>query len=92
MIEGTTSRGAQVALVPLAHRENRALYIGTTADSMGNFNLRGVGPGEYRLIAWQNAPNGAYENAAFLSKYENQGQTITVVQGSHNKAAINTIP
>jgi hypothetical protein len=91
-VEGTASPSAQIALVPSTRRDNHALYRGGMADPMGNFSLRGIAPGEYKLFAWQDAPGGAYQNADFISKYDSLGQAVTVGPGSSIKVQIRTIP
>jgi hypothetical protein len=45
---------------------------------MGRYSLVGIPPGDYILIAWPYQVNGAFMNAAFLSKYEESGHRITV--------------
>jgi len=81
-LEGTTSPGAQVALVPSTRRENHALYYGRTADAMGNFALHGIAPGEYKFYAWQSAPADAYHNTTFLQKYEFEAKTLVIAPDS----------
>jgi hypothetical protein len=72
---------ASVVLVPSPpRRQNSLLYKRAIANpDTGQFALNGVAPGEYRLFAWQKAPAGAEENEEFLAKYQNRGQTVTVM-------------
>lgn len=74
--------GATIALIPTTRRQNFALYNGTIADPLGNFMIRGVAPGEYKLFAWDNAPPGAYYNSAFLARYDERGQPVHVLADS----------
>jgi hypothetical protein len=74
--------GGTVALVPISHRENPSRYRSALTDPAGRFSLTGIAPGEYVLLAWPVQVSGAFMNAAFLSKYEESGQRVTVASGS----------
>src|SRR5678816_4362044 len=75
--------GANVVLVPeSSRRENLALYFPATSDASGRFVIRGVPPGDYKLFAWESIRPFAYQNAAFMAKYEERGRTVHVGQGS----------
>jgi hypothetical protein len=84
-VEGVAQAGAIVALIPASRRANHALYYGATADGTGAFGIRGVAPGEYKIIAWDSIPAGAYLNAEFLKKYEDSGDSITITPDSKLK-------
>jgi hypothetical protein len=72
-----------VALVPeAARRENLALYLSAATDASGRFVMRGIPPGDYKLIAWESVRLFAYQNAAFSAKDENLGKLIHVGQGN----------
>jgi hypothetical protein len=75
---GGAGAGATVGLVPATRRENMDLYKTVTADTAGKFSIRGVAPGDYKLFAWTAAPAGAASSSAFVAKYEEQGQAITL--------------
>lgn len=100
VVEGTVydaqqqlKAGATVVLVPPdARRQNPALYKATTSDAMGHFTIRAVAPGLYKVFAWESVPTGAYQNAAFISKYETQGQSITVNASTTTSSSITAIP
>ena len=71
---------ATVALVPegVALRGQPELYRNTTSDSSGNFVLKAVPPGAYKLFAWEWAPQDAWQNADFIRNYEGQGKVIRI--------------
>ena len=84
-----TVAGAVVALVPESKRfENRALFANATSDSSGRFTFRGVGPGDYRLFAWESTPANAYQNAGFIRKYEGKAHIVHVGQGGSVSAVL----
>jgi beta-lactamase regulating signal transducer with metallopeptidase domain len=71
--------GTTVAMVPqIQRRQNPALYRVEMSDSEGRFVIIGIPPGDYKLFAWENATPGAYQNAQFMSQYENRGVAVTV--------------
>ena len=85
---------ATVVLVPPeARRQNRVLYRTTISDANGKFSIRSVGPGSFKLFAWQKAPvDGAYYNAGFISKYEDKGRSLIVVSGTTVNQPLTVIP
>ena len=100
-IQGTVHDGAgnpvlsaTVVLVPeLKRRQNRTLYSAATSDSMGNFTIKGIAPGEYTLFAWEERVwSGAYQNPGFIAKYEARGRSIKVAEASTVAAEVTAIP
>lgn len=85
--------GAHVALIPEAsRRENLALYFPATSDASGRFVIRGIPPGDYKLFAWESISPFAYQNAAFMARYEDRGRAIHVGQGGTSSAEVTVIP
>jgi hypothetical protein len=73
---------ALVVLVPdVARRGRSEAYRVGTGDRNGAVRFENVEPGDYKVFAWQEAPAGAWENAAFLRPYETQGVAVRVVPG-----------
>ena len=54
--------------------------------------MRGLLPGEYRVLAWEDVEAGAYQNPDFLKQYENRGVKTTVEHGSRNVVDVRVIP
>jgi protocatechuate 3,4-dioxygenase beta subunit len=79
---GNPVAGGFVAVVPINHRENPGRYRSATSNAMGKYSLLGIAPGDYILLAWPVQVNGAFMNAAFLSKYEDSGQRVSVAPNS----------
>ena len=59
--------GGAIALVPVSRRDNPALYYTAVADSIRNFTIRGIAPGEYKLFSWDYVPSGAVYKGSKLS-------------------------
>ena len=86
--------GAMVVLAPLERRRNnRALYKTAIADSDGNYVLRGVAPGDYKIFAWEKlSDDGSWFNSHFLGAYEEQGRIVHTSAGGNLTTSITAIP
>jgi hypothetical protein len=70
---------AVVALVPDAPLRGAApLYRSVIADFRGDFELRGIAPGQYHLFAWSELEGAGYRNPEFLKPFENRGKPIRI--------------
>jgi hypothetical protein len=82
-----------VALVPEAtRRKNFALYREEKSRADGSFQFTSIPPGNYKLFAWQSVSSGAWEDAAFLERFEDRGVSVVVGSGADTKVQINLIP
>ena len=92
--DGLPSAGVWVVLVPdITHRDDTRLYKSTQTDQRGQFTIRGVKPGDYKLFSWEEVEEDAWEDPAFLKSFEEKGQAVTVQAGdtkSVNIIAIKT--
>jgi hypothetical protein len=84
---------ARIVLVPKqTRRQNAALYRTTTSDTIGNFTVNGIAPGEYKVFAWESVPDNAWLNADFLAEFEQRGTSITVSPGAPVSVEVTLIP
>jgi len=90
-LQGQPFPAATCVLIPSV-RGRVDLYKTATSDQNGKFNFANVPPGDYKLIAWEDVPSGAYLDQTFLKLYEGQGQSITVNKGVSAAAQIKVIP
>ena len=85
--------GAIVALVPdTAHRGTRGLYKSATTDQYGRFDIKGIAPGDYKLFAWEDIDDGAYEDSEFLKRFEERGERASIRGRSHTSYQLKLIP
>ena len=93
MKENQLFSGATVVLIPNdpALRKDDRFYKQTTSDQNGNFTLRGVRPGEYKAYAWEKIERGAYQDANFMSRFENQGKSLEIKEGSQSAVQLMVI-
>jgi len=67
-------------------------YRKTVSDQSGRFSLRGIAPGDYTLLAWENIDGEAYYNPEFLKAYESHGSALHAAEGEHKTVQLEAIP
>jgi hypothetical protein len=83
---------AVVGVVPEGdRRSNTQLFKNATTDRTGQFRIQGITPGNYKLFAWQDVENGAWQNAEFLSMYEERGTPIEIAEGETKTVSLLSI-
>jgi hypothetical protein len=83
---------SMVALIPSQNRRGNLLLVKSySSDQEGRFSLRGVAPGEYTLLAWEDAEANATRNAEFLKEFETRGVLLTVREGVTSTATARVI-
>jgi hypothetical protein len=86
---------ATVVLVPdLPDQRKRGdLYRSVASDSSGNFTLKSIPPGSYKLFAWEWAAPDSWQNAEFLRAYETTGTSIRIAPSDkQSQVRVNVIP
>jgi len=63
-------------------RDQRDLYRTVTTDQNGQFILRGVNPGGYRLFAWEELEPFAYNDPEILRRHEQMGIPIKISESA----------
>ena len=77
--EGLPAAGVWVVAVPdEARRTLLRLFKAQTTDQYGKFDLHGLAPGEYKLFAWDEVEEHAWEDGEFLRPFEARGTKIEV--------------
>ena len=90
--DGLPLAGVSIVLVPeLAQRENYQKYQSQSTDQYGNFDLRGIAPGDYKLFSWVEAEPDAWQDPEFLKQFEDKGQRITLQDGDHHTVKVTAI-
>jgi protocatechuate 3,4-dioxygenase beta subunit len=67
-------------------------YKSAITDESGRFQFKGIPPGDYRLIAWEDVDSGAWFNAQFLSSYERYAMPLKVEEGQSRTLEVSVIP
>jgi hypothetical protein len=82
-----------VVLVPAGERRtNPSAFRSTMTDQQGNFVIRSVLAGEYKVFAWEEVEPGAYVDPDFLKDFETRGEALRVQKGSQNAVTVRVIP
>jgi hypothetical protein len=97
-IEGTVvdSKGKPVAYatvvdVPSAEHQSRSdLYERETTDELGHFSLRGLNPGKYTVLAFDELQEDVRQ-PEFLKSYEARGEHVQLDEGARNKIVLKLI-
>lgn len=80
--------GATVVAIPDAARRGRTeLYQTERADQQGKFQLHGLAPGEYELIAVEYLDED-YRDPEFLKQYQNSSLTIQLEKGERKTTTL----
>ena len=83
--------GAQVVLVP-ATPERLDLFTSGSTDTSGRVTLRGVVPGEYRLIAWEAIESLSWLDPDVSKQAEGSAKSLRIGEGARMAAEIQVIP
>ena len=81
--------GAVVA-TSAEHRMQK-FFLGAWSDAAGHFHLRGLSPGEYLLVAFEELEDDLSDPEA-MKKYEGRGESVTVEEGAKKSVTLKIIP
>jgi len=82
--ERNPARSVEVVLIP----SDRALhdsYRTAVTDSNGQFSIRSIIPGDYKLFAWEDIEPYAYTDPDFLRRYEELGIPVRISESSKER-------
>jgi Carboxypeptidase regulatory-like domain len=86
---------AEVVAAPSAEHRAWDLYKQVMTDERGHFSLRGLNPGKYTLMAFEELAESFYDIRSrpdFLTPYESQGQEIELDEGARRSVVLKLIP
>src|SRR5262249_50500130 len=70
-----------VVLLPM-NRNRIDLIRFVTTDASGKFRFDRVPPGDYKLFAWDEVEQGAWQDPQFMQSFEERGMAIRVEEGT----------
>ena len=83
----------KVALVPdFAYRNRDELYRNVTTDASGKFKISGIALGDYRVFAWEDIADGAWQDAEVLREVESRGKMVRIGEGEQTAVELVAIP
>ncbi len=84
---------AVVVAIPDARMRARLdRYRKTQSDQNGRFELQGIRPGDYTVLAWESVDGEEYYNPDFLKAYSGQGTALRVSEGERKTLSLEAIP
>jgi hypothetical protein len=97
-IEGTVidSKGKPVAYatvvdIPSVERQTRRdLYERADTDQLGHFSLRGLNPGKYTVLAFDDLQEDTHQ-PGFLEVYEGRGEHVQLDEGARSSVTLKLI-
>lgn len=91
--QGQPVPNAVVVAVPETRMRTRMdRYRKTQTDQNGRFQLQGLRPGDYTVLAWESVDGEEYYNPDFLKAYAGQGTALRVSEGERKTLSLEAIP
>jgi len=81
---------ATVVLMPDSKRSS--LYRETRTDQKGSFSFKGVAPGEYKALAWEDVETAAYKDPEYLNKVGSKAEALSLEEHGKKDASLKVIP
>jgi hypothetical protein len=72
------------------HRMRADLYQRDTTDENGHFSLRGLNPGKYTVLAFEELQEDVRQTG-FLKSYESRGETVQLDEGTRKNVVLKLI-
>jgi protocatechuate 3,4-dioxygenase beta subunit len=86
------STSAIVILIPEgARREDPQYYRSAGTDQNGQYTLRGIPPGEYRLYAFDGIDPGMYMDPEFMKQFDRSGERVSARQSQQETIQLRVI-
>lgn len=90
--KGNPVSSATVVDVPDSDRRLRPdLYQQDTTDERGHFSLRGLNPGSYTVLAFDDLEDSP-QDPEFLTSYGSKGEKVAADEGTDKRIVLKLIP
>jgi len=88
------AQGVTVVLMPEVERRlfRGDLFKMTTADEAGRYSFENIPPGDYRVFAWDNVQDRAWQDPAFMQPYEERGKDVRISESTRQTVDLTSIP
>jgi len=86
--------GAMVVLIPQEpeRRNQNSFYKTVTTDQLGNFTLKNLTPGQYKVFAWEDIEPGSYFDSEVVKPVEGSGEKVEVKPNGQHSVQLTLIP
>jgi len=68
------------------------LYKTAATDLLGNFTIKTVPPGDYKVFAWEDTPDNIWTIPEFLRPDESRGRSIHIGSAATERVELTAIP
>jgi hypothetical protein len=75
--------GESIVVLAPEEREASEMYAVGRTNQDGEFEIRCVRPGSFRLYAWRKLEGAAFRNAEFMKPYNARGKPVQIVAGGN---------
>lgn len=82
--------GATVALIPESSRDE--LYRTATSDHEGAFQIKGVAPGRYKALAWEDLEPEAWRDPEVVKPVEGNAAQVVLEENGRGEVTLKVIP
>jgi hypothetical protein len=83
----------RVVLLPAGnHRGQSRFFKRAITDQSGRFSLKGVIPGDYKVLAVYGLDRSSITDPDFLEQFEDRGESLHLQDGSTQDVRLNAIP
>jgi hypothetical protein len=81
--------GVTVALIPASN--NYLLYNSTFSDQKGVFTFKGVKPGDYKLLAWEQIEVNAFMDPEFVKPFLGRAESVSMKENDRKAVTLKVI-
>ena len=84
--------GAMVVLIPQGtHGSQFRFYKRSTTDQSGRFSIKGIVPGDYKVLALEGFERGPLADPDFLQQFEDRGEAVHLQEGGTVNVSLDAI-
>lgn len=84
--------GALVVLIPQGGRGGQMrFYRRSSTDQSGRFTIKGIVPGDYKVLALEGIERGSLTDPEFLQQFENRGESVHLQEGGTVSVSLDAI-
>jgi len=82
--------GVTVALIPDSRKY--LLYQTQFTDQNGTFHFKGIAPGDYKVLAWEEVEPNAFQDPEFVKPFLGKAEPVSLKENDHRGVSMKAIP
>jgi protocatechuate 3,4-dioxygenase beta subunit len=82
--------GVTVALIP--DSKKYLLYQTIFTDQNGAFSFKGITPGDYKVLAWEEVETNAFQDPEFVKPFLGKAESVSLKENDHRGVSLKAIP